>query len=140
VVPGWSAVALCAHGRRRQLWSSATDWFGETSAPHGFRAAELADLRWDPIDFRGAMPHARRIKNGLPSTHPIQGDELRTLRRLQRESEASPFVPPILMTVFVSHGQIQTLTRRGRELCRAGSDLQVSFPPRPALAGSIEHG
>jgi hypothetical protein len=27
-----------------------------------------------------------------PSTHPIQRDELRALRRLQRESEASPFV------------------------------------------------
>jgi site-specific recombinase XerD len=32
------------------------------------------------------------VKNGTPSTHPIQGDELRALRRLQRESPASPFV------------------------------------------------
>jgi type 1 fimbriae regulatory protein FimB/type 1 fimbriae regulatory protein FimE len=30
---------------------------------------------------------------GSPSTHPIQGDELRVLRRLQREQETkSPFV------------------------------------------------
>jgi site-specific recombinase XerD len=34
----------------------------------------------------------RRVKNGTPSTHPLRGDELRALRRLQRESEASPFV------------------------------------------------
>jgi integrase len=59
---------------------------------HGFRAAELCDLRWDQIDFRGAVLHALWIRNGMPSTHPIQGDELRALRRLQRESEASPFV------------------------------------------------
>jgi site-specific recombinase XerD len=36
--------------------------------------------------------HVRRVKNGTPSTHPIRGDELRALRRLQRESPASPFV------------------------------------------------
>jgi hypothetical protein len=32
------------------------------------------------------------VKNGTPSTHPIQGDELRALRPLQRESPSSPFV------------------------------------------------
>jgi site-specific recombinase XerD len=36
--------------------------------------------------------HVRRVKNGTPSTHPLLGDELRALRRLQRESAASPFV------------------------------------------------
>jgi hypothetical protein len=36
--------------------------------------------------------HVRRVKNGTPSTHPLLGDELRTLRRLQRESQPSPFV------------------------------------------------
>jgi hypothetical protein len=36
--------------------------------------------------------HVRRVKNGTPSTHPIQGDEMRALRRLQRESQSSPFV------------------------------------------------
>jgi Phage integrase family len=36
--------------------------------------------------------HIRRVKNGTPSTHPIQGDELRALRRLHRESPSSPFV------------------------------------------------
>jgi integrase len=58
----------------------------------GFCAAELRDLRWDLVDFRGAVLHARRVKNGTTRMHPIQGDELRALRRLQRESKASPFV------------------------------------------------
>jgi integrase len=48
--------------------------------------------RWDQVDFNGAVLHFRRVKNGTPSTHPIQGDELRALRRLQRESPSSPFV------------------------------------------------
>ena len=48
---------------------------------HGLRASELADLRWDQIDFGTATLHVRRVKQGSPSTHPILGDELRSLRR-----------------------------------------------------------
>ena len=59
---------------------------------HGLRAAEVCDLRWDQVDFNGAVLHLRRVKNGTPSTHPLLGDELRALRRLQRESPPSPFV------------------------------------------------
>ena len=60
---------------------------------HGLRAAELVDLRWDQIDFRTGTLHVRRLKQGTPSTHPIVADELRSLRRLQREQEPrSPFV------------------------------------------------
>ncbi len=51
---------------------------------HGLRAAELCDLRWDQVSFDGAVLHVRRVKNGTPSTHPLLGDELRALRRLQR--------------------------------------------------------
>ena len=60
---------------------------------HGFRPAEVVDLRWDQIDFASGALHVRRVKQGTPSTHPILGDELRALRRLQREQEPkSPFV------------------------------------------------
>jgi integrase len=59
---------------------------------HGLRAAELCDLRWDQVEFGAAVLHVRRVKNGTPSTHPLRGDELRALRRLQRESQTSPFV------------------------------------------------
>src|SRR5471032_1610150 len=60
---------------------------------HGLRSSELVDLRWDQIEFATAALHVRRVKQGTPSTHPIRGDELRALRRLQREQEPkSPFV------------------------------------------------
>jgi integrase len=60
---------------------------------HGLRVSELVDLRWDQIDFGTATLHVRRVKKGSPATHPILGDELRALRRLQREQEPkSPFV------------------------------------------------
>ena len=53
---------------------------------HGLRVSELVDLRWDQIDFATATLHVR-LKKGTPGTHPILGDELRALRRLQREHE-----------------------------------------------------
>jgi integrase len=59
---------------------------------HGLRASELVDLRWDQVDFSGAVLHVRRVKNGTSSTHPLTGSEMRALRRLQREAPASPFV------------------------------------------------
>jgi integrase len=59
---------------------------------HGLRASELIDLRWDQVDFQRAALHVRRAKQGTPSVHPLTGSEMRALRRLQRESEASPFV------------------------------------------------
>jgi integrase len=59
---------------------------------HGLRAAEVCDLRWDQVEFDAAILHVRRVKNGTPSTHPLLGDEMRALRRLQRENDTSPFV------------------------------------------------
>ena len=65
---------------------------------HGLRAAELVNLRWNQIDFgRNAALHVRRVKSGTPSTHPIQGDELRALRQLQREQD-----PPSSLRVRVT--------------------------------------
>lgn len=60
---------------------------------HGLRASELTDLQWDQIDFSTATMHVRRAKQGTPATHPIRGDEMRALRRLQRQqAPKSPFV------------------------------------------------
>ena len=51
---------------------------------HGLRASEVCDLRGEQIDWNSATLHVRRVKSGKPSTHPIRGDELRALRKLQR--------------------------------------------------------
>src|SRR5712671_7312455 len=54
---------------------------------HGLRASELCSLRWEQIDLAHARLHVSRVKNGMPSVHPLTGTELRALRRLQREQE-----------------------------------------------------
>jgi hypothetical protein len=46
------------------------------------------------IDFTRAHLHVRRLKGGIASVHPIQGDELRALRELRRQTEGAPPNPP----------------------------------------------
>jgi len=55
---------------------------------HGLRASEVCDLQWHQIELSEGRLHVRRVKNGMPSVHPLTGKELRALRRLQREQWA----------------------------------------------------
>jgi integrase len=48
---------------------------------HGLRASELCDLQWSQVELTAGRLHVRRAKNGSPSVHPMQGDEIRALRR-----------------------------------------------------------
>jgi type 1 fimbriae regulatory protein FimB/type 1 fimbriae regulatory protein FimE len=95
---------------------------------HGLRVSELVDLRWDQVDFRTATLHVRRAKQGTPSTHPIVGDELRALRRLQREQgPKSPFV-------FTSErGAPFTTAGFARMIERAGIEAKFGFKPHPHM-------
>src|SRR5262245_62901524 len=71
----------------RNRWGHRDSTMVLVAYRHGLRASELVDLRRDQADFRTATLHVRRLKQGTPSTHPILRDELRALRRLQREQE-----------------------------------------------------
>jgi type 1 fimbriae regulatory protein FimB/type 1 fimbriae regulatory protein FimE len=95
---------------------------------HGLRAAELVDLRWEQVDFKTATLHVRRVKKGTPSSHPILGDELRALRRLQRDQEPkSPFI-------FTSErGAPFTTAGFARMVERAGIQAKLGFKSHPHM-------
>ena len=59
---------------------------------HGLRASELCDLQWSQVELIAGRLYVRRAKSGSPSVHPMQGGEIRALRRLQREQEPSSHV------------------------------------------------
>ncbi len=59
---------------------------------HGLYASELCNLQWHQVDLVVGRILVRRSKRGTPSVHPIQGDEIRALRRLQREQSPGPHV------------------------------------------------
>ena len=95
---------------------------------HGFRASEVVDLRWDQVEFKTANLHVRRIKQGTPSTHPILGDELRALRRLQREQE------PKSTFVFTSErGAPFSPAGFARMIDRAGAAAKFGFKAHPHM-------
>ena len=95
---------------------------------HGLRASEVVDLRWDQIEFKTGNLHVRRVKQGTPSTHPVLGDELRALRRLQREQEAkSSFV-------FTSErGAPFSPAGFARMIERAGIEAKLAFKAHPHM-------
>jgi type 1 fimbriae regulatory protein FimB/type 1 fimbriae regulatory protein FimE len=95
---------------------------------HGLRASELVVLRWDQVDFRTATMAVRRAKKGTPAAHPIRGDEMRALRKLQREQEPkSPFV-------FTSErGSPFATAGFARMIERAGEAAKLGFKAHPHM-------
>src|SRR5262249_22661892 len=59
---------------------------------HALRATELCELTWDMIELDGGRIHVRRSKNGVDSTHPLTGKEIRALRQLRRENLQGRYV------------------------------------------------
>lgn len=59
---------------------------------HGLRVAEVVRLTWDEVHFDDGTLFVRRVKNGREARHFLEGDEIRQLKQLRRESPASRFV------------------------------------------------
>jgi type 1 fimbriae regulatory protein FimE len=94
---------------------------------HGLRVSELVALRWDQIDLKAGLVHVARLKNGLASTHPIRGPELRALRQLRKDYPESPYL-------FVTErgGPMTPATVR-KLITRAGELAKFPFPIHPHM-------
>src|SRR3954465_8523835 len=94
---------------------------------HGQRVSELCALRWDQVDFEHGLLHVRRIKNGMPSVHPLGGGELRALRKLRREAIQSRYV-------FITERRAPMSPAGFRKmLARTGGAAMFPFPVHPHM-------
>jgi len=59
---------------------------------HALRVGELVNLRWEQFDLNRGRMHVNRLKNGDPSVHYLEGDEIRAMRKLRRDYTNSDFV------------------------------------------------
>src|SRR5262249_47608567 len=94
---------------------------------HGLRAAELVDLRWEQVELgRNAALHVRRVKQGVPSVHPLQGNEMRALRELKRSTDS--------LFVFTSErGAPFTTAGFAKMVERAGIAAKLGFKCHPHM-------
>jgi len=51
---------------------------------HGFRISEVIDLRLSDIDLQSGRINCRRLKGSTQNIHPLEGDELRLIKRWLR--------------------------------------------------------
>ena len=94
---------------------------------HGLRVSELVALRREQIDLHQGLLHGRRRKNGLPSTHPLRGPELRALRRVLRDNPETAYV-------FVSERRApMTATNFRKLIARAGEKAKLGMPIHPHM-------
>ena len=94
---------------------------------HGLRVSELVALRWEQIDFTSGTIYINRLKNGVSSTHPLRGVELRALRQLQRKYSETNYL-------FVSErgAAMAAATARGI-IERAGKIAGLSLSVHPHM-------
>ncbi len=94
---------------------------------HGLRVSELVALRWDQIDLEQGLLHVSWLKNGVPSTHPLRGPEIRALRRLRREYGISPYVFTTERRGTLTDSSVRKI------IARAGDEAQLGFPVHPHM-------
>jgi len=94
---------------------------------HALRVSELTALRWEQVDLQKGILHVKRIKNGLPSTHPLRGQEIRALRQLARDYPNTKYV-------FISERKAPLATRSIRHIISEAGELAgLPFPVHPHM-------
>lgn len=94
---------------------------------HGLRVSEAVSLRWEQADLKTGLLHVTRLKNGVPSTHPLRGPELRALRQLRRDWPDSPYL-------FVTErGGPMTSSNVRKLVTRASQAANLPFPAHPHM-------
>ena len=94
---------------------------------HGLRISELISLRWAQMDLEQGLFYVQRRKNGVPSTHPLFGPELRALRILKRHY-------PDTQYVFITERKSPMTDSTFRKIvARAGEVAKLGFPVHPHM-------
>jgi type 1 fimbriae regulatory protein FimB/type 1 fimbriae regulatory protein FimE len=87
----------------------------------------LTNLEWSQIDLITGTISLARLKNGIPSVHPLTGQELRALKRLRRDHPNSRHV------FLSSRGTPMTRQNVNAFLADLGREAGFDFPLHPHL-------
>jgi integrase len=89
---------------------------------HGMRASEAVGLRWDQVDLDAGTIHVKRRKMGNDSTHTMDRDELRDLRKL-RQGSTGLYVFETERGGPLSVDALQRICREAGKLARLDVDV-----------------
>lgn len=98
---------------------------------HALRVGEVIDLKWEQLDLDNAKFHVNRLKNGDPSIHFLEGDEIRALRKLRRLYQNSVFVFCSERKGPLSSNAVYKI------VARAGQDAELDLSVHPHM---LRHG
>jgi integrase len=90
----------------------------------GLRASEAVGLRWSQLDLDAGTLHVLRLKGSIDSTHSLDGDELRDLRKLRQEVS----------------GRYVLETERGGPLSFVGQGIAGRMPQHVRMRLDIQPG
>jgi hypothetical protein len=90
----------------------------------GYAPANCVNLTWNMIELDSGRIHVRRAKNGVDSTHPLTGKEIRALRQLRRENLQSRFVFNTERCGPVTRAWFLKMVRRTGELAKPLGQLR----------------
>lgn len=94
---------------------------------HGLRVSELIALKWSQIDLKQGLLHVNRLKNGITSTHPLFGPELRALRVVKRDYPDTEYV-------FMTERKSPITDSTFRKIvARAGREAKLGMPIHPHM-------
>jgi integrase len=97
---------------------------------HGLRVSELMRWRGDQLDLDQGLLPVRRVKHGVPSTHPLTESEIRALRTRKRLAGESADVFRSERTGPLTDANVRKMIARARRSRRAG--LPRAPPSAPA--------
>jgi integrase len=111
---------------------------------HGLRAAEACDAVWDDFDLARGTFTVRRKKSGTTSTHTMDNDELRALRKLRKGTNGhhvfttergGPITVDVLQYIVMEAGKVAGFPFKahphmlrhaaGYSLINAGNDVRM---------------
>jgi type 1 fimbriae regulatory protein FimE len=93
---------------------------------HGLRVSELITLRWDQVDLDQGFFHVRRLKRGLPSTHPLTAGAIWARRRLKSRAPADA----VYVLLSERKGPLTDSSVR-KMIAQAGEGAALGFPVHP---------
>jgi len=90
---------------------------------HGLRVSELVALKWSQIDLKQGLLHVNRLKNGITSTHPLFGPELRALRVVRRDYPDSEYVFMTERKSPITDSTFRKIVARAGKLAKLGMPI-----------------